>query len=140
MSRAERLAALILAAWAGGLWTVCGMVVPGLFWLMGDPKLAGNVAAKFFYAEVALGTLFGLMYFALKRLRMSSSDKRWWLAGIAAPLVFYGVLRPLMNAAREAGNMARFGQLHGAASLLFLIACVATGVLVWRGSIKRPAA
>lgn len=131
-SRADGLAALILSAWAGGMWAICGIVVPGLFWLIDDTKQAGNLAAQFFYAEVALGTLFGLMYWALRRRQLSGSDKRWLLSAIAAPLLFFVVLKPLMNAARADGNMARFGQLHGVASLLFLIACVALGVLVWR--------
>lgn len=132
ISRTERLAALVLSAWAGGMWVICGVVVPGLFWLIADTKQAGNVATQFFYAEVALGTLFGLMYWALRRRQLSSGDKRWLLSAIGAPLLFFVVLKPLMNAARAAGNMARFGQLHGVASLLFLIACVALGVLVWR--------
>lgn len=139
LARTERLAALILAAWAGGMWTVCGVVVPGLFWLLDDPKQAGSIAAPFFSAEVALGTLFGLMYWALKRSRLTKADKRWWVAAISAPLVFFVVFKPLMAAARAAGNMARFGQLHGVASLLFLIACVALGVLVWRAGATRPA-
>jgi len=138
-ARSERLAALILAAWAGGMWTVCGVVVPGLFWLVEDPKQAGNIAAQFFNAQVAFGTLFGLMYWALLRLKLTAVDKRWWLAAIAAPLVFFVVLKPLMAAARAAGNMARFGQLHGVASLLFLIACAAVGMLVWRSGVKHPA-
>lgn len=138
--RSERLAALVLSAWAGGLWTVCGIVVPGLFWLMPDNKQqAGNVAAQFFYGEVALGTLFGLMYWALRRRALPPRDLRWLWAGIAAPLVFFLALKPLMNSARAAGNMARFGQLHGVASVLFLIACVAVGVLVWRSGFTRRA-
>lgn len=139
MSRADRLARLVLTAWAGGLWTVCGVVVPGLFWLIEDPRQAGNIAAQFFNAQVALGTLFGLMYWALRRLRLTAIDKRWWLAAIGAPLVFFVALKPLMAAARAAGNMARFGRLHGVASLLFLIACVAVGMLVWRSVPTRPA-
>ncbi len=132
MSRAERLAALVLTAWAGGMWTVCGVVVPGLFWLIDDPKQAGNIAGQFFNVEVALGTLFGLMYWGLRRSLFTAADKRWWVAAIGSPLVFFVVLKPLMSAARDAGNMARFGQLHGVAGLLFLVACVAVGMLVWR--------
>lgn len=140
MCRAERLAAVLLAAWAGGLWTVCGIVVPGLFWLIDDNKLAGSVAAQFFYAETFFSLLFGSMYWALRRQVLDVLNKRCLLTAMAAPLVFFLLLTPWMNAARAAGNMARFGQLHGLASLLFLIACVAVGVLVWRASFTRPAA
>ncbi|MGC3980110.1 MAG: DUF4149 domain-containing protein [Steroidobacteraceae bacterium] len=137
MSRAERLSAIVLSAWAGGLWTVCGIVVPGLFYLIPDTRQAGNVATQFFYAQVALGTLFGLMYWGLRRQLMNSIERRYWFAAVAAPLVFFLVLRPVMNAARAEGNMARFGQLHGVATLLFLIACVSVGVLVWRSAARR---
>ena len=129
---------MVLAAWAGGMWTVCGMVVPGLFWLIEDKKQAGNIAVQFFNAEVVLGTLFGLMYWAL-RARFFKSQLPWCWTAIGAPLIFFSALKPLMNTAREAGNMARFGQLHGAATLLFLIACVAVAVLVWRSDVTRPA-
>ncbi len=133
-SRADRLAALVLSAWAGGLWTVCGVVVPGLFWLLPDTRLAGSVAAKFFYAEVALGTLFGVMYWLLRRKRLDRSARWVLVSAIGAPLVFFVVLRPLMNTARIAGDMARFGQLHGVASLLFMVACLCVGWLVWRAA------
>jgi hypothetical protein len=138
MSRAERLARLVLTAWAGGMWTVCGVVVPGLFWLIEDNKQAGSIAAQFFNAEVALGTLFGLMYWALSA-RFRAAERPWCWTAIGSPLLFFVALKPLMNAARAAGDMARFGQLHGVATLLFLIACVAVGVLVWRGGVTRPA-
>jgi hypothetical protein len=138
MSRGERLARIVLTAWAGGMWIVCGVVVPGLFWLIEDKKQAGTIAAQFFNAEVALSSLFGLMYWAL-RARFYKSEQPWCWTAIGAPLVFFIGLKPLMNAARSSGDMARFGQLHGAATLLFLIACVAVGVLVWRGGATRPA-
>jgi hypothetical protein len=101
--------------------------------------LIGDDAARLSYlAEVALGTLLGLMYWAL-RARFFKSELPWCWTAIGAPLVFFIGLKPLMNAARSAGDMARFGQLHGAATLLFLIACVSVGVLVWRGGAMRPA-
>jgi hypothetical protein len=137
-ARGERLARVVLAAWAGGMWTVCGVVVPGLFWLIGDKKQAGNIAAQFFNAEVALGTLFGLMYWALGA-RFRAAERPWCWTAIGVPLVFFVALKPLMNTARAAGDMTRFGQLHGVATLLFLITCGALGVLVWRGGIMRPA-
>jgi Domain of unknown function (DUF4149) len=138
-SKATHLAALVLSAWAGSLWTICGVVVPGLFWLIPDTKLAGNVATQFFYAETVLATVLGLMYWTLRRLSLERSSKRWLVAAIAAPLVFMLVLRPIMEAARASGNMARFGQLHGVASSLFLVACVAVGALVWRSAVTRRA-
>lgn len=137
MSRRAPLAALVLSAWAGGLWIICGVVVPGLFWLIADTRVAGNVAAQFFYAETVLATVLGVSYRALVNHQLERNSRRWWWAAITAPLLFILVLRPLMNAARATGDLARFGQLHGLASTLFLIACLAVGVLNWRAATRR---
>jgi hypothetical protein len=139
MSKREPLAALILCAWAGGLWTICGVVVPGLFWLIADHKLAGHVAAQFFDAQTVLGTVFGLMYWALKYKQLNKVSSRWLWTAIAAPLVFVAVMRPLMATALAAGDMARFGQLHGVAGSLFLLACIAVAILAWRTALTRRA-
>jgi len=134
MTRNARLSTLILCLWFGSLWTICGIVVPGLFWLLGDAnkKLAGTVAAQFFYVEVWLGALLGVMYWLLRRRFMNRASQVWLWVAIAAPVVFFVVLRPIMNALRAAGDMARFGQMHGVSSLLFLIACIGVSVLAWR--------
>jgi hypothetical protein len=42
-----------------------------------------------------------------------------------------------MEQARSAGNMARFGMLHGVAAGLFMIACATALLLVW--TFNRPA-
>lgn len=131
MSAMQRCANLVLVLWAGSLWTICGLVVPGLFWLLKDDhRLAGHLAAFFFYGETFLGLLLGLIYVAVARL-----DRAGIIAAVIAmlmPLVFFVVLRPMMASARATGDMARFGQLHGVASLLFLLACIGAGVVVWR--------
>lgn len=131
---------LILTLWAGSLWTICGLVTPGLFLILADDrKLAGNIAAQFFYAETFLGLALGTLYLLLARRTLSRSSVISAALTIAMPLVFFVLLRPLMASARAVGDMARFGQLHGVASLLFLVACIGAGVVVWRSALKRPA-
>lgn len=138
MSRATSLSTLVLCLWVGGLWTVCGIVVPGLFWLLADTREAGNVAAQFFYVETWLGALLGLMYWLLRRHTLARSTQYGLWVAVLSPLLFFLALRPLMAAARAANDMARFGQLHGVASLLFLLACLGAGVVAWR-HLKKPA-
>jgi hypothetical protein len=41
-----------------------------------------------------------------------------------------------MQSARAAGDTARFGVLHGAAALLFALACLGALALAWR--LSRP--
>jgi hypothetical protein len=131
---------LILTLWAGSLWTICGLVTPGLFLILDDRQLAGNIAAQFFYAETFLGLALGALYLLLARRNLNRSSVISAALAIAMPLVFFLLLRPLMANARAAGDMARFGQLHGIASWLFLVACLGVGVLVWRSAPKRLAA
>lgn len=113
--------------------------MPGLFWLMHDRKLAGNIATQFFYTETWLGALLGVSFWMLTRRELDRIGHVAAALGVGMPLVFFLGLRPLMSGARAAGNMARFGQLHGIASGLFMIACVAVGVLVWRVMFRRRA-
>jgi len=135
-----RLNQLVLTLWAGSLWTICGVVVPGLFWLLpNDHKLAGNIAAQFFYAETFLGLALGVIYLAVGHRSLNRTSVIAALLAIAMPLFFFVALRPMMATARAAGDTARFGQLHSASSLLFVVACVAAGVLVWRSSVNRRA-
>jgi hypothetical protein len=140
MSNSDRLARLILVAWAGGLWAVCGLVVPALFQLIPDKSQAGTIAASFFDLQSVLGAVCGVLYWIFQRQRLDHFAKACVFAAVMAPLVFLLVLRPWMNAVRAAGDMTRFGQLHGIAGLLFLIACVALVFVVWRSDSKHPAA
>jgi len=132
MSNTDRLARLLLVAWAGGMWTVCGLVVPALFQLIPGKSQAGNVAASLFDLISILSAVVGLLYVLLQRPRLDRFAKVSVFAAVIAPLVFLLMLRPWINAVRAAGDMARFGQLHGVAGLLFLVACVALALLVWR--------
>ena len=132
MSNSNRLARLLLVAWAGSMWSVCGLVVPALFRLIPDKSQAGNVAASLFDLISVLSAVVGLLYVLLQRPRLDRFAKASVLAAVMAPLAFLLGLRPWMNAVRAAGDMARFGQLHGVAGLLFLVACVALALLVWR--------
>lgn len=135
----QRLAQLILVLWAGSLWTLCGFVVPGLFYLLANRTLAGNTAAQFFYAETFLGLLLGLIYLSLRRGSLDRINTVAAIVTMAMPAAFFVVLRPIMATARAAGDTARFGQLHGVAGGLFLIACVAVAVLVWRSAVTHRA-
>lgn len=134
----SRVAAILIAFWAGSLWTICGLVAPSLFAVLEDRRLAGQLAARFFLIEtwigVAIGAVLLVLSFSGKLVLPARS-----LVGVAAalPLASHLLLGPLMERAREAGDMARFGILHGIAGACFLIACLAVLVAVWK--FNRPA-
>jgi hypothetical protein len=130
-----RLTAVLLTLWAGSLWTICGLVAPTLFALLPDRHSAGELAAAFFRIEAIAGCVLGGALVAIGITRggpLARRRIRGWLAFTAgAPLVSEVVVGPLMDSARQAGDMSRFGMLHGVAALLFFGACAGALVLVW---------
>lgn len=134
----SRLAAVLLAFWAGSLWTICGIVAPSLFAVLDDRRVAGQLAGRFFLIETWIGAIVGALLIGLNLSgKLGLPARGWVIAAAALPVASHLILGPMMDRAREAGDMARFGVLHGIAGVCFLVACVAMLVVVWKFS--RPA-
>lgn len=137
----HRIVALLLALWAGSLVTVCAIAAPSAFAVLPDRHWAGQVAARLFLIETLVGVAVSVCFIvALMSGRVASSRAVAFLVVMAAagPLISQVVLSPLMEAARGAGNMARFGMLHGVSALLFVVACGCSVMAYWL--FNRPAA
>lgn len=137
----QRLIGMLLALWAGSLVTVCAVAAPVLFAVVPDRHLAGQIAARLFAIETVIGVVASacvLAAFAMHRIESSRGIAILVAVGAAAPLLSEVVLGPLMESARRAGDMARFGALHGVSALLFVVACVCSVIALW--SFSRPAA
>jgi hypothetical protein len=140
-----RLTSILTALWAGSLCTICGLVAPTLFGVLDDRHLAGQLAAQIFSIAAWLGAVVGVVLLgAIVSRRVDTSGARrkrvdlWLIAVTAAgPLLSVLALRPVMEHARMANDMVRFGMLHGAAAVLFLAACAGALALSWR--FNRPA-
>jgi len=139
-----RLAGLLIAFWAGSLWTICGLVAPTLFRILESRQLAGHLAATFFNALTWIGVVMATVLLALNLAGRIALPGGRPLSGRALVLITAGlplasrlVLGPLMDQARAAGNMARFGALHGVAGACFLLACLGAALLLWK--FNRPA-
>lgn len=139
-----RLAGLLIAFWAGSLWTVCGLVAPTLFRVLDSRQQAGQVAGAFFQALTWIGVAVATVLLALNlagRLTLPGgrpfSGRALILISAGLPLAAHLALRPLMDQARAAGDMARFGTLHGVAGICFLLACLGAALLLWQ--FNRPA-
>jgi hypothetical protein len=129
----SRVAALLIAFWAGSLSTVCGIVAPTLFSVLDDRHLAGQLAARFFQIEAWIGVGIGALLIALKALgKLALPATALIVVTAGLPLASELLLGPLMHQAREAGNMARVGVFHGVAAACFLVACVGALSLVWQ--------
>jgi len=132
----QRILLVVLVAWAGSLWTICGIVAPSLFAVLPERHLAGQVAAYFFAVETWLGLGLGCITLILLARRAIAWAQRvdygLVIATLLMPLVSELGLRPAMDAARAGGDMRLFGMLHGASALLFAVACIGALLLVWR--------
>lgn len=135
-----RLATLVAMFWMGSLWTICAVVATGLFAFLDDRHLAGSIAGQFFHIATWLGVAFAVLLAALLAVAASlTRSLAGWIAVAAAPpLANELALLPVMETARQAGNMPLFGSLHLVSVVLFAIAGIATLVLALR--LTRPAA
>ncbi len=132
-----RLPYILLTLWAGGLWTICGVVAPSLFALLGR-ETAGEIVGHFFAIAAWGGLSIGVILLALTRTPVWSQHRGAVASLIAvsalAPIVSQIVLGPLMHQARLGGDLRRFALLHGVGGLLFLVACLGTLAVVWKVS------
>ena len=136
----HRIAAVLLGLWAGSLVTVCAIAAPSAFAVL-ERQLAGQVAARLFLIETIIGVVVAAIVFVQARvagLVLNKATRVAVLIGALAPLLSEIILGPMMQAARNAGDMARFGALHGVSALLFATACVSAVLAAW--FFNRPAA
>ncbi|RQU39369.1 DUF4149 domain-containing protein [Burkholderia cenocepacia] len=144
----HRVFRLLSAVWVGSLLTIGYAVAPVLFKTL-ERMTAGSVAAQLFRIEAILGVVCGVLLLALsnQQVRRGSSEYRrvrWIVAAmVVCVLVGYFALQPFMNALRVAAMDAgtdianspyasRFGMLHGASSVFYLVESVLGLMLIWR--------
>lgn len=122
---------MLLTLWVGALWSIGYIAVPTLFGTLDDRQLAGMLAGKMFTAVSYLGLFCGVMLMAsvLKRIRPLKNSLQFWLLIIMLILVLVGefVLQPSMASLKSMGivegseGARQFAQLHGIASVLYLL-------------------
>jgi hypothetical protein len=122
---------LLVTLWVGSLWSIGYLAVPILFATLDERMLAGMLAGKMFTAVsfIGMGCGTALLAMAVMATPRFLKDKRVLLLGLMLLLVVIGefVLQPAMAALKAeglvegSGAAARFGLLHGIASLLYLL-------------------
>jgi hypothetical protein len=144
----HRLFALLAMLWVGSQLTIGYAVAPVLFASL-ERMMAGSIAAQLFRIEGVLGVVCGVLLLVLANLltrrgAIQYRRLRWLLIGmLVCVLVGYFALQPFMNAlriaAQEAGTdvghsvyASRFGMLHGASSVFYLIESLLGIALVWK--------
>lgn len=137
---------LLVTLWAGSLWTVGYLAAPLLFATLLDRALAGSIAGTLFRAEAWLSLVCGLLLLAILRADTHLDGRntciRIVIGMLLCVLIGYFGLQPFMAeiraAAAEAGGVmddamrARFGWLHGIASVIYLLQSVLAVLLVVR--------
>jgi hypothetical protein len=125
---------LLLVLWAGSLWSLAIWVAPVLFNLQSDRHLAGLLAARLFSIETYVGIGAALLAVILP----GRSRFLWGYFAVALLLVNEWVLKPVMNGAQAHGTALglSFGAWHGVAALIYLAACLAAAVLIWKEDFR----
>jgi hypothetical protein len=149
ITRSQLLAALeriLLTLWVGSLWVTGFMSAPLLFASLDDRVLAGTLAGALFGLTAWLGLGCGLALLVIGYVRGSGAGWRFWVTVGMLVLVAMGhfLLAPMITELRAAGlaDTPRFGQLHGIASLLFVLTALLGLGLVAAGpaAADQPAA
>ncbi|MGB5177578.1 MAG: DUF4149 domain-containing protein [Gammaproteobacteria bacterium] len=131
----------LLTLWVGALWVTGFMVAPLLFSELDDRALAGSLAGSLFTVTSYLGLLCSGLLLLINGLTLRAVNWRAVVIVVMLLLVVIGqfVITPMVAGLREQGltDTPRFGQLHGIASVLFLIISVLGLVLVAAGQRNR---
>lgn len=141
-----RARVLLVTIWAGSIWTLGYLVAPVLFATLSDRVLAGTIAGSMFRVGAYVSLACALLLLALLWLDRSFEQRRNALyiaaAMLACVLIGYFGLQPIMAALKESAALtggvmdeaarARFGLLHGAASLIYLVQSVLAVALVMK--------
>lgn len=141
---APGLRVLLVTFWVGSLWTVGYLAAPTLFATLADRTLAGSIAGSLFRVEAWVSVVCGLSLMVLLFVDRGFAKRRDGIVLVVLMLVCLSVgyfgLQPFMAALKETavtngGVMteaarARFGMLHGMASVIYLVQSVLGFVLV----------
>ncbi len=135
---------LLLVLWAGSLWTVGYVVVPGLFETL-DEVTAGEVAGEILSRinTIGMACLVALLLGQLiRRVRPWATHWRFWLIlGVLALTAFAEfVLAAQMAEVKAAGDADTdvFASLHRTAASIYLVQSVIAFVLVLAGTGPAP--
>jgi hypothetical protein len=129
---------VLLALYAGSLWSLAAWVAITVFHMLGSASLAGPIAARLFSIETYLGLLTAAATLVLPARRP--------LAGlyVAAALLSVNewVLKPIMTAARAHGSALGLGfaAWHGVSAVIYLGACAGVLWVVWQDAPVLQAA
>ena len=132
---------ILLTLWVGSLWAVGFIVAPVLFAELNDRALAGSTAGTLFTLTSYIGLVCGCTLLILSAAVRKCINWRALVITGMLLLVVIGqfVITPMVADLRVQGltDTPRFGQLHGVASMLFLLTSIFGLVLVAVGQTRE---
>ena len=132
---------ILLTLWVGSLWVAGFVVAPLLFAELDDRALAGSVAGSLFTLTSYIGLACGSLLLVFNSVNFRRINWRAVVIVGMLLLVVVGqfVITPMVADFRVQGltDTPRFGQLHGLASVLFILTSVLGLVLVAAGRRSR---
>ena len=129
----ERLPVFAAALWWGSLSIIGFMVVPMLFANLGNPTLAGNMAAKLFAAQTWVSVACGLALLILSKRRHAEQIEAW--AQSALVLVIGGMLLALLVQYGVSPRIVARQNLrlwHSVGSAMYLVQWLCAGITLWK--------
>lgn len=128
-----RVLRVLMVLWAGSLWSML-WVASALFSFLSDRHSAGLIAARLFSVE----TYLGLAVAALALLPPNRSRFRAGFLAVALLALNEWILKPVMSQAQAQGSAMGmgFGAWHGVSALVYVAACIAVLVLVWKEDFR----
>lgn len=140
----QRLPVLIAALWWGGITALSFVAVPMLFTQLGNPALAGGVAARLFAFQSHAGLLLGLALLVILRRGTEEGGRPdgptittlgfVLFAMLLALLQQYGVAHNIVTARASGGNLRLW---HGLGTAMVFGQWVCAAVVLWRVSNHR---
>lgn len=154
----QRLSVIVAALWWGGVSALSFVAVPTLFASLGNPAVAGPVAARLFSLQCWAGLLLGVVLMLILRRQRSvltaevSPEALAALRGLLVTLGLvllamllallqeFGVAQKIVSARATGGNLRLW---HGVGSAMVLGQWLCSGWVLWRlagrvGSLSRP--
>lgn len=146
MNNFQKLAAIAIVLWVGGLWSIGFIAAPTLFSALGDRQLAGMLAGRMFTVTAYVGMACGaylLFYRLVTQGGTALKTLFFWVvfAMLALTLIGHFGIQPIIQGLKVEGGAAqvmhgvvadRFARWHGIASILYVIQSLLGLVLVLR--------
>ncbi|MBL0918216.1 MAG: DUF4149 domain-containing protein [Hydrogenophaga sp.] len=137
--RFQRQALVLAALWWGGITALSFLAVPTLFATLGNPAVAGPVAAKLFSLQCQVGLVIGVVLLALVR-QGGPSPSSYALLGLICVAMALAVVQEFAVAQKIVTARASGGDLkwwHGVGTAMVLGQWLCTGALLWRLAARR---